>query len=624
MSIKNTDEFAPPGPGNRWYVKGYVKKSGTSTPISSARVDLYNDGVYIGRTYTSSTGYFSISTTRQPTNYECGWQITVSKSGYVTTRRYATPINYVTNFGNVYLTTVTPPSPPTPAVISNVEVTIGGIGVVTISWDVDWDDTSTGYLSKCWWSTDASMDAEDLFFSTTTKQASYSVTVPIDMVPLEEGTCYYQIYARNSKNGYYPETYYGPEDVVIEGPWTIAPTDDAYTQQYDNSYGNTNYNTDLLYIAGTENTGLNDRAWLKFNIANPTYVVSATLNLFFDMYYPSYNGGYGDYIDAYCSDPNWDETSITHNNAPLMGNLLSSEEVHLPPPYTGIYHQWDVTDGAINCEGELSITLCARENSGPYFYSKEALSHQPYLEIQYSDIEANTVDQYALIVAGETDERFTRDAYGFYDTLIDHYGFTDENIYLITPLDTIDGTTVPRDRATSRANVEWATNQLENIVDSNDRVIIWWTGHGNVDIFGTDADTITATQLDSYLDDIICDEMFIILGACHSGSFINDLDDEQNRAIYTSCMADQEGYFLLGSGHSLYPWATYRGLDPNLNADDADVNNDNKVSLYELFNYCVDFIDDNLDHSIYPQDPQRWVGTAIGDDANSYIEDGYY
>lgn len=227
---------------------------------------------------------------------------------------------------------------------------------------------------------------------------------------------------------------------------------------------------------------------------------------------------------------------------------------------------------------------------------------------------------WALIVAGETDERFTRDALGMYNTLIDYYGFTDDRIYLITPLDSIDGCSVPRDRNTNRANVQWGTDQIESYAGSDDLVVIWWSGHGRVDYFCTDSNGITARQLDNYLDDIICDKMYIFLGPCHSGSFINNLDDEQNRAIYTSCKEDQNGYVSYGGGHSYFSWATYLGLNPNLNAVFADTNSDNKISLFELFNYCVNFVDTYTSN----QDPQRWVGSTFGNDADAYFGDEYY
>ena len=228
---------------------------------------------------------------------------------------------------------------------------------------------------------------------------------------------------------------------------------------------------------------------------------------------------------------------------------------------------------------------------------------------------------WALVVAGETEERFTRDAFGMYNTLIDHYGLTDSRIYLITPLDSIDNINVPRDKATSRSNVEWGTNQIENNAIVEDQVIIWWTGHGSVDSFATDSDSISASQLDDYLDDITCDRMFIILGPCHSGSFINDLNAEINRVIYTSCESTQSGYVTDDGKHSLFPWASYRALDPQMNADDADVNDDDSVSLLEMFDYCVYFVDDyilNVLQPLYPgytfqQDPVRWPSTGTAD-----------
>jgi hypothetical protein len=373
------DAFAP---GTKWIVRGYVKKSGTSTPISGATVRIWNDDVYLGQVYTSSTGYFSYSTTRRPTNNEIGWQITVSASGYVTTTRYATPVDYITDVGTIYMILVPPPPPPTPAVISNVAVAIGGVREVIISWDVDWDDSCTGYLSKCWWSADTAMGSEDLFFSTTTKQSSYSVTVPADMVRLTGGTFYYQIYARNSKNGYYPETYYGPQSVVLSNVWIVIPTDDAYTQQWDQYGGNHNYNTNLLYVEGTESTGLNARAWLRFDVPYSSCLEKATLYIWYDMYYPQGNPGYGHTIDAFSSDPNWLETTITHNNAPSVGRLLDSEQIHCPAPTTAAYQQWDVTT-ADDVDDVISITLCDRTFGGPYLYSKEASTHRPYLSIKY-------------------------------------------------------------------------------------------------------------------------------------------------------------------------------------------------------------------------------------------------
>jgi len=171
--------------------------------------------------------------------------------------------------------------------------------------------------------------------------------------------------------------------------------------------------------------------------------------------------------------------------------------------------------------------------------------------------------------------------------------------------------------------VEWAIDQIADRAVAGDQVLIWWSGHGSVDSFDTDSDSISASQLDAALDDITCSEMYIFLGPCYSGSFIDDLDDEQNRAIYTSCQATEESHAQSPpSHHSYWDWATYRAIDPDLNANDADENSDGRVSLYELYEYAYDFV--TIIQGYDDQHPDRWVGTTIGLDDNDYIGDGYY
>ncbi|MFX0204438.1 MAG: C13 family peptidase, partial [Candidatus Hodarchaeota archaeon] len=121
-----------------------------------------------------------------------------------------------------------------------------------------------------------------------------------------------------------------------------------------------------------------------------------------------------------------------------------------------------------------------------------------------------------------------------------------DSIFLLTPFTTFWGESVPRDRKTTVANFNWAVNQIASLADSTDQVLIFWFGHGTNDTFWkinnygkadtppeTDHD-ITASEFDSKLDTINCSEMIIIIESCYSGSLIDDLDDEQNRLIYTS------------------------------------------------------------------------------------------
>ena len=243
---------------------------------------------------------------------------------------------------------------------------------------------------------------------------------------------------------------------------------------------------------------------------------------------------------------------------------------------------------------------------------------------------------YALIVAaecrdgmtGDLGERFQNDALGMYNALNDtYYGYTDENIYFISP----QNGSLPIDNTTTKSNIEWTINHIATLAQSGDQVLVWWIGHGKPDSLSvrfirsnrnvTSKNTsISAVELDNLLDNITCSEMFILLEACYSGSFIDNLN-ETNRLIYTSTNATQEGKGTFT--HCFWAWATYMAIDPDLNASDADNNSDNRISLYELYKFAYDYVTITYGNSTSGQDPQRWLGTLINDNS-SYIYDGHY
>jgi hypothetical protein len=162
-------------------------------------------------------------------------------------------------------------------------------------------------------------------------------------------------------------------------------------------------------------------------------------------------------------------------------------------------------------------------------------------------------------------------------------------------------------------------NWISSKSTASDNVIVWWTGHGQIDLFACPeyASGITANELDNALDAITCKNMFIWLGPCHSGSFIDNLDDESNRAIYTSCATNEVGY--ASGDRSLWPYAIHQGLDPDMSAFLADTSSDGRVSLSELFNYGVYYVQVEMGYT--NQNPQSLVGSAVTD---SFIGDWYY
>ena len=241
---------------------------------------------------------------------------------------------------------------------------------------------------------------------------------------------------------------------------------------------------------------------------------------------------------------------------------------------------------------------------------------------------------YALVVSGsdegaeepETTNRHPHDAAGMYYTLINHYGLTAENIHFLSDhdYDPINNNIwIPIDDFVSPTNVHNHIFDIASDAEVYDNVLIWWTGHGREDIFTcptyNTGETVSASTLDNWLDTITCQFMYIYLGPCHSGSFVDNLDGHDNRAIYTSCASDEVGH--ANSEHSFWPWATYYALDPAGGATSADSNSDGRVSIGELFIYA-DYIVDIWNGPL-TQTPQKWVGYLI-DESKHFLGDGYY
>ncbi|MHA1306506.1 MAG: hypothetical protein ACTSO7_12045 [Candidatus Heimdallarchaeota archaeon] len=256
-------------------------------------------------------------------------------------------------------------------------------------------------------------------------------------------------------------------------------------------------------------------------------------------------------------------------------------------------------------------------------------------DVQYEPQPAPENDNlYAIIIGAGTieEKRFTRDPFGFYSTLTQWYGLAADHTMLITPDIVSDGQTVPRNKKTTKTNIEDGFSWIKGEVDSEDTVIVFWTGHGD---FGADQFEISSQEgitpyvtgyktksitsytteylseydLNEILNTIPCCEMFVFLGPCYSGQFL-DLLPDTDRIIYTSANSIEPAD--AGDGHSYWPWAIYRALDPDLNLVDADINGDWRISFEELFDYCFDFVS-------YYQTPQRNPGGFNQD--NTFLYD---
>ncbi|MFX1417146.1 MAG: caspase family protein [Promethearchaeota archaeon] len=108
-SVSMVAAIAPPGGGGgtiKHRVYGYVKESGTSTPIPDATVKFYEEGVtYRGSTTTTSTGYFNkyIYLSSLPEF----WEVRVTKSGYDPVSKVALSKGTTIDMGTVYMSQTT-------------------------------------------------------------------------------------------------------------------------------------------------------------------------------------------------------------------------------------------------------------------------------------------------------------------------------------------------------------------------------------------------------------------------------------------------------------------------------------------------------------------------------------
>ena len=290
----------------------------------------------------------------------------------------------------------------------------------------------------------------------------------------------------------------------------------------------------------------------------------------------------------------------------------------------------------LNAEGEYKfrIDYCAE---GAYYYGWYP---GPFL---LASEESNTVGiptAYALLIAGcwdddfDDEERFVNDVLKMKDILVEHHGFNDANVYLVTPHCEINGIEYHYGLDNTKANLISTINTLTGIINEYDELVVFWAGHGDINLLrlrNMDRyEEVSASEFDTYLDRILCDEMYLFLGSCYSGSLIDDLTDDsvnQNRYIYTSCAANEVSFYsyddLIPPYHgpySIFERSIYNTLDPNEWGTQADINGNGKVSLGELRRYSYNDII-NHEGTNGQQHPEVWIGSEIGNEDEIYLND---
>jgi hypothetical protein len=175
-------------------------------------------------------------------------------------------------------------------------------------------------------------------------------------------------------------------DVVAEaggdsgGAIDLKPTQDSYVR--DGTDANTNYGTDLFLWVKDSVAGYTRHAWISFNISSFSHVTSAKLRIYLDMLDM---GAIAPVNVSVCYAPtasdSWKEATITWNNAPATGPIVTN--MSLDTPNLGTWVEFDVTTSVqADTDGVATVVLQGDPAvSRAAIFDSSKSGHSPVLRI---------------------------------------------------------------------------------------------------------------------------------------------------------------------------------------------------------------------------------------------------
>ncbi|CAM1363455.1 conserved exported hypothetical protein [Tenacibaculum litopenaei] len=227
-------------------------------------------------------------------------------------------------------------------------------------------------------------------------------------------------------------------------------------------------------------------------------------------------------------------------------------------------------------------------------------------------------NKYAVIISGGWSQganhiRYWNDCSFVYSTLINKYGYDENNIFVLmsdglnTAVDISNGTNSNPDLdgdgdndiqfSATHANITSVFNTLGATLNDEDELFIFTTDHGGVDNAGSSAwdtllylwgETITDDEFAVEVDKVNAGKISIVMEQCNSGGFIDDLS-APNRVIATAAKHTELSWAgpTINTDEFVYYWtsAVNEAL-PNGTAVVSDSNGDTVVSMREAFLYA--------------------------------------
>jgi len=227
--------------------------------------------------------------------------------------------------------------------------------------------------------------------------------------------------------------------------------------------------------------------------------------------------------------------------------------------------------------------------------------------------------EYAVIISGGGNanfnyERYWNDCSAIYQTLINIYGFSKNNIYVLmsdgtdpgldrhmnngtyqsSPLD-LDGDGVSDIQyAATLSNISNVFNYLSSILTSDDNLFVFTTDHGSqineqhVVMTLWNNSELHDYTFASYINNMNANTIKICMGQCNSGGFIDNIT-RNNVIISTACRYDEPSHSASNNLYDefIYHWiSAVFGETPTGTFVNADSNNDGIVSMSEAFDYA--------------------------------------
>lgn len=234
---------------------------------------------------------------------------------------------------------------------------------------------------------------------------------------------------------------------------------------------------------------------------------------------------------------------------------------------------------------------------------------------------------------GSNHPRYWNDCSEIYKTLVNVYGYPDEQIIVIMAdgldpsADQSNGQNSDPDLdgdgdddimyACTKSNLETIFYDLSQSMESMDTLFVFATDHGDgqstaghpTNMVLWNSGILWDYEFAALLEPIDCREILITLEPCFSGGFVNDvIDMNSNVPRVISTAANDHEYSWAMPPDYLYDtyvfhWtAAVRGVDAWGSAVDADTNNDGEVTMDEAYQYAL-VMDTDDEHPQYGEWP---------------------